>query len=328
MPDVGDVVDHVQELAARLVVEDRPESPRDRQRRPVREGERRAEAAAPLDVQRGRVGSDGGEALRGDAQDEIGVGAERGPRLARAGRRDARKLAVAVEHVRDDLEVNVRRPVAVARRGAHGSDPRALRDGSPRGNAVDGFRREVTVQRVEHRRARRRVLQDDGRTVVEPRGVVARGVDASFERAHRRGSPARRTRRWRCAPCAARDARRRRPQRRPWRRADAPRRTGRFRRPRPRRASGRRAAPSSAPCRSPRPACRTRGSRRRGRRSPPGRGRRRRRVRAPSRALATTARPRRRGGRESGRTPHEGGTARREDESRASGRARPTPGPR
>ena len=188
--DVGDVVDHVEERPARLVVEEGARAPDDLERRAVGERERRAEAAPALGADAGGVLGGRPERRAGNAQDEVGIGREREPDRALARRADPVEVAVPVQHVRDDLEVDVGRPVAVAGRRADRADALSARDRRPGRQRPDRVGRQVAVERVEAGSVLGRVLQDHRRPVVEPRGVVADGVNASRQAARRRGSRA------------------------------------------------------------------------------------------------------------------------------------------
>ncbi len=180
--DVGDVVHHVEKRPARVVEEERPGAADDLDRRTVGERQGGPEAAAalladPLGVLGGRP-----ERRPGKAEDEVGIGREREPDGAFARCADAVEIAVAVEHVRHDLKVDVGRPVPVAGRRADRADALAAGHGRARSEPRQRVRRQVPVESVEARRAFRRVLEDHGRPVVEARGIVAQRVDAARQR--------------------------------------------------------------------------------------------------------------------------------------------------
>ena len=184
--DVRDVVDHVEKRPARLVEEVRARAAHDLEGRAVREREIGAEKAPTRVEQAGgaipirRRAEIGPREI--DAQQRARVRRERPPDLSLARRADAVELAVPVQHVRHDLEVDVRRPVAVSGRRAdraHALPPRDLLARRQRLEAVGG---QVAVQRVEAGRALRRMLEDDGRSVVVARGVVMDGVHPAGQR--------------------------------------------------------------------------------------------------------------------------------------------------
>ena len=131
--DVGDVVDHVEERPARLVVEEGARAAHDLERRAGRRARATGRAGAGARRGCGRASSAGARnGQPGTPQDEVGV-------RARARATTARSLAAPTpgkspsrsEHVRDDLEVDVGRPVAVAGRRADRADALAARDRRP-----------------------------------------------------------------------------------------------------------------------------------------------------------------------------------------------------
>ena len=92
------------------------------------------------------------------------------------------ELAVPVQHVGHDLEVDVRRPVAVSRRRPDRADALPAGDLLTRRQRLETVGSQVAVQRVEAGSALGRVLEDDGRAVVVARGVVVDGVHAAGQR--------------------------------------------------------------------------------------------------------------------------------------------------
>ena len=177
----------------------------------------------------------GGKAVGGDAQDQVGVRGEAGPERAPGGGGDAGEVPVETEKVQDDLDVDVRPPIAVRGRGADGREGLAGPEGRSGHEAGDRIPVEMSVEREEFLSGGDGVAEDDQRPVVLGRGVVGDGVDGSVERgAHgasrrrrsgrcrdgrssseRSGFLRRRRRRWYISPGARRSVRRPRPRRLP-----------------------------------------------------------------------------------------------------------------
>src|SRR5579885_920341 len=133
-----------------------------------------------------RVSVRRGKACFWNARDKIGVGTEAQPERALARTRHAGEIADEVEHIGDDLEMQVRGPAAV---DAHLADPRESR--SPRYRlalvqAVERGEAQMAVEGIEGERlvvfARDSMLQDDGRAVIERGGVVLEAVNDAIER--------------------------------------------------------------------------------------------------------------------------------------------------
>ena len=137
-----------------------------------------------------RAGSSAGarNGRAGNTQNEVGIGREREPDGALARRADPVEVAVPVQHVRDDLEVDVGRPVTVAGRRADRADALSARDRRPGRKRPDRVGRQVAVERVEAGSVLGRVLEDHRRPVVEPHGVVPDGVNASRKWREDRGA--------------------------------------------------------------------------------------------------------------------------------------------
>ncbi len=176
--DVGDVVHHVEEGAARLVVEESAEAAPDLEGRAVRQRKRRPEALAPLVSEAARILGRGAEPRR-PSEDQIGVGTEGEPGPAGARRGHAGKIPVGVEGVGEDLEVDVRRPVPVLGRRSDRADARPALDCLAGRQARDRVATEVSVEGEEGRGVLRGVLEDHRGPVVEARGVVAHAADGA-----------------------------------------------------------------------------------------------------------------------------------------------------
>ena len=114
-----------------------------------------------------------------------------GERLVQIARCEASatpgKSASRAEQVQDQLEVQVRRPVAVGRRGPHARDRLARLHGLADREAAERVLRQVAVEGVEGRAVARLVPEDDEGSVVLRQGVVRQDVNDPGERgAHRR----------------------------------------------------------------------------------------------------------------------------------------------
>ena len=97
------------------------------------------------------LGALGGKRLRRNAEDQIRVGRETAPDFALAGRRHAGKVAVEIEQVGDELEVQMRRPPAVDLRRANCPQPFASGNGLADAQTRQRLGTQVTVQSVEGR---------------------------------------------------------------------------------------------------------------------------------------------------------------------------------
>ena len=136
---------------------------------------------------------------------EVGVGREREPRRA-AGSARATPGKSASRPSRSRISwtctCGAQSPFAGGVRRGRSPAPRATR--RPRARPASVSSREVAVERVEGRPVVRRVLEDDGRAVVEARGVVSRRRARRRRAARGRASPAPRRGRGRGARCGAR----------------------------------------------------------------------------------------------------------------------------
>ena len=123
-----------------------------------------------------------GEALGGNAEDQIWIRREARPDRALAGIGHAGEIAIQVEQVSDDLEVQMWRPIAIDRRRANAADLFAARHRLAGAAAFERILAEVAVEREEGRAVAGRVLQDHQRPVVQPRGVIDGQVDLAGQR--------------------------------------------------------------------------------------------------------------------------------------------------
>src|SRR5262245_8002791 len=132
----------------------------------VRYAQVAANPRAPL-AQRGSLGRLGRrEALGRNTQDRVWVGRQALPDLALAGQPHTREVAPQVEQVEDDLEVQVRRPVAVVRRRTNRADPLPARHRLPDPEAVERVKAQMAVQRVEWLAVTCRMLEHYERAIV------------------------------------------------------------------------------------------------------------------------------------------------------------------
>ncbi len=99
---------------------------------------------------------------------------------------DARKISVLVEHVDDQLQVEVRRPASVHRRVTNCGKRLACGNRLPRRQVADGLPRQVTVQRKKDIAGVGLVPKDDHRTVIERRPILGNRMDTARDgRVHR-----------------------------------------------------------------------------------------------------------------------------------------------
>ena len=172
-----DVVVRVEVGAPGLVVEVLRPAAHDLERPAVRDREVAPEEA-PSRGQRLRGGLFlGREAIRGDAQQEVGVGRQARPQLPLAGQGDPGKVRVPLEQVEDHLEVEVGRPVAVRGRRAHPRDGLARLDAPADREGGERVLGQVAVEGEERRAVARLVAEDRQRPVVLRCGVVREDVD-------------------------------------------------------------------------------------------------------------------------------------------------------
>ena len=139
----------------------------------------RARRAASVSA---RAGAPAGKALGGHAGEQVGIGRERGPDGALRGGGHAGKVAVQVQRIDDELQVEVGRPAAVDRRGAQRGDLLSGGDGLADGDHGERFAAQVTVEREERRPVAGGVAQQDDRAVILGRLVVGHGVDDAGQR--------------------------------------------------------------------------------------------------------------------------------------------------
>ena len=181
------VVVDVEVGPARLVVEVLREAAHDLERPPVGDGEVPAEEAAARGERLRGGGLRRGEALRGDAQEEVRVRGEARPDRPLAREGHAGEVRVLLQEIEDHLEVEVRRPVAVHGRGADPRDRLSRLHALADREGEEGIPGQVAVERVERRAVPGLVAEDDERPVVLGGGVVREDVyDAGQRRADRR----------------------------------------------------------------------------------------------------------------------------------------------
>ncbi len=113
-----------------------------------------------------------GEGCLRDAQQHVRVRREAQVDRPLARRRHAGEVGVQLQQVRDDLQVQVRRPVAVGGRRPDRPHLLAGRNALPHVHPVQRANREVAVERVERCAVAGRVPQHDHRPIVLPRRVV------------------------------------------------------------------------------------------------------------------------------------------------------------
>src|SRR6187455_3356396 len=124
------------------------------------------------------------ESLRWNPKNEIRVGRNTEPGRTLAPGRDTVEITRHLEHVRDDLHVDVRPPVAVCRRCTDRGEPLPRLDSLSDLQPFERSAIEVTVQRVETRRliAGNVVTKDEDRSVVETLGRILEPVNNTVER--------------------------------------------------------------------------------------------------------------------------------------------------
>src|SRR5579884_1164609 len=93
--------------------------------------------------------SGNGETFRRYAYDQIGVGAETEPGGALVGTCDAGKVSLLVEHVRNDLKVQVRRPAAIDAHIADAGERRSPCDGLALVQSIERSGAQVAVEGEE-----------------------------------------------------------------------------------------------------------------------------------------------------------------------------------
>ncbi len=128
VPDMADVVDAIQISPPIFVVEVLHPAAHDLERVTVRDAEGFADMLRPQAADVLAAQTIAGKILGGHANDEVGIGTQAEPDLALAGARHAWEFAFFIEQVGDDLEMEMRRPVAIDGVGANPGDGRSSGD--------------------------------------------------------------------------------------------------------------------------------------------------------------------------------------------------------
>jgi hypothetical protein len=113
-----------------------------------------------------------GKAVGRNAENQVRVRRKAFPDRALAGIRHAGEIAIQLEQIGDNLEMQMRRPVAIVRRRANAANLLAARYGLASMAAFERIFAQVAVEREESRAIIRRMPQDHQRTVVQSRRVV------------------------------------------------------------------------------------------------------------------------------------------------------------
>src|SRR5262245_16951258 len=108
-----------------------------------------AERAAPDRQRFGLVRLSRRKTIFGYAENQVRVGREAKPNVALARAADAGKIAIRIERISNDLEVQVRRPSAVFAGRADAADHFAFRYWAAHAQAFERIRAEMAIERVE-----------------------------------------------------------------------------------------------------------------------------------------------------------------------------------
>src|SRR5262245_4568032 len=141
-----------------------------------------AERAAPDRQRFGLVRLPRWKTVFGYAENQVRVGREATPNVALAREADAGKIAIGIERISNDLEVQVRRPSAVFTGRAEAGDLFAFRYGAAHAQPFERLRAQVAIEREEGLAACRPVFQDNHVAIIERRGVVCERVQLAFNR--------------------------------------------------------------------------------------------------------------------------------------------------
>ena len=184
VPDVRDVVVAIDITMPRIVVQILLPAAHDVQRRrTVRDAQVATDVRLACrrdlrlaDVPRQPVG--------GNLQQQVRIGADAVPHGALAGAHRAIHVARHIEHIGDQLHVDMRPPVAIGRCAADACELRPFRDALADGEAVERIARQMAVERKELHRVgtARAVSQHDHRPIV----VIAVGALEAVHRAVQR----------------------------------------------------------------------------------------------------------------------------------------------
>ena len=184
---VRHVVDGVEVTAAVIVEEILHPSALDLERLVVREADVAAEVGASRRERCGPASGRGGVRVGPESEQRARVGREALPHRALACWRDTREIGAEAKSVDKQLEMQVRSPSAVHRRGAKRGNALSASDVLSGFQTAQRLHREMTVEREKRRAVARAVRQHDDWTVVERRSVVCKGVHRAVERCmHRR----------------------------------------------------------------------------------------------------------------------------------------------
>ena len=179
---VRDIVDAIEIGLSVFIVQVMHESARDLQRLPVGQAQRRIERRAPTSYELGAPGLFRRLQREGQAQDAVGVGRKRCPKLALARRADAGEIVGVAQQVYDDLKMQMRRPIAVSRIVADMRQQVARFDALPDLPALKRPRRQMRVERVEAEIGAGLVLENQRWTVALRAVMIGKTVNPARER--------------------------------------------------------------------------------------------------------------------------------------------------
>jgi len=146
------VVVAVEKRPSRFIVKILPPAPHDVHRPVIAHAEILAKKRAARRRQRlGRPGGTRKPILR-NADQAVRIRRKSEPFLALARVRDAWKTGSEIQKIRDDLEMQMRRPVAIRRRRSDLADSLPLGHRAADFEAVEGIERKMPVQREKNRR--------------------------------------------------------------------------------------------------------------------------------------------------------------------------------
>ena len=186
MADMGHIVDHVEIGLAALVDQELAPAADDLQRLGIGDREGAAEMGAALLEQALLAARDAQIHRRRNAEEDIGIGAERFPEIDGARRRHALDIRAAVQQVEDELKMKMGDPIAVMGRGADPTDMLAGDDLLSGLQQIQGLQAEMAIEGVEDIALVRPMLEDHDRAVVALPGIVMHGMDHRIERAEDR----------------------------------------------------------------------------------------------------------------------------------------------
>ena len=123
----------------------------------------------------------------GDPQDQVRIRTKTEPHCALPRGAGARKISGIIEKVRNDLDVQMRRPMAVDGRVPDRPNASTLGDGHACRQPLQRLLIEMTIQSEKLACAADCMPEDDSRPVIERPGVVAEAVHGAFQRGKHRG---------------------------------------------------------------------------------------------------------------------------------------------